>query len=91
MERIAKIVGARADGRRRARTFEEKPPRAAARVETPSAACADDIALARELWSGTCGSGWRGPRGARFFEALRKPTPGRLRCARSGPSDSART
>jgi hypothetical protein len=40
-------------------------------VETPSAACADDIALARELWSGTCGSGWRRPRGARFFEALR--------------------
>ena len=22
-------------------------------------ACADDIALARELWSGTCGSGWQ--------------------------------
>jgi hypothetical protein len=51
VERIAKIVGARADGRRRALTFAEKPPRAAARVETPSAAYADDIALARELCS----------------------------------------
>jgi hypothetical protein len=59
-------------------------------VETPSVACADDIALARELWSGTCGSGWRAA-GARFFQVLRKPTPGRLRTARSGPSDSART
>ena len=66
VERIAKIVGARADGRRaRAHLRGEAAEGGGARGDT-EAARADDIALARELWSGTCGSMARAARRALF-------------------------